>query len=97
LRHRYLVAYDIAHPRRLRAIFKKMNGFGEPMQYSVFRCDLSAAERTRMVEAVLEIINTKEDRVMIVNLGPCEGRARRAFRFLGRRDKVPEEPGPLVF
>ena len=45
MRHRFLVCYDVADPRRLARTYRKMNGFGEPAQYSVFICDLSPKER----------------------------------------------------
>ena len=34
-RRRYLIAYDIAHPRRLRVTCKIMEGYGDRLQYSV--------------------------------------------------------------
>jgi CRISPR-associated protein Cas2 len=43
-RRRYLIAYDIAEPRRLRRICSIMESFGERLQYSVFLCDLSVPE-----------------------------------------------------
>ena len=54
-----------------------MNGFGEPAQYSVFICDLSPKERALLEEALTEVLNLKEDRVLIVDMGPSEGRGAR--------------------
>jgi CRISPR-associated protein Cas2 len=39
-RRRYIVAYDIADPKRLRATHKALTGVGDPLQESVFLCDL---------------------------------------------------------
>ncbi len=72
--NRYLVCYDIINPKRLRRTFKKMNGFGQPVQYSVFVCDLSPKERVLLEKELTEIINEKEDRILIVDMGPEEGR-----------------------
>jgi CRISPR-associated protein Cas2 len=83
MRHRYLVAYDVSDPQRLRRIYKKMLGYGDPIQYSVFCCDLSDVERTLMKEAVGEIMNMSADRLMIADLGPVDGRAASAIEFLG--------------
>ena len=47
MRNVYLVTYDIRDDRRLRAVFKVMSGFGQHVQYSVFRCELSPANRAR--------------------------------------------------
>lgn len=49
-RTRYLVAYDIRDPFRLRKVHKIVRGFGDSMQYSVFVCDLTSAERVRLIE-----------------------------------------------
>ena len=89
MRNRYIVAYDVSNAKRLRLTFRKMNGFGEPLQYSVFACDLSRKERVLLEEALTEIINVKEDRVLIVDTGPSEGRGGGALRTLGRQI-VPE-------
>lgn len=87
MRNRYLVAYDVSDARRLRRTYNKMNGFGDPLQYSVFACDLSPKERIIMEEALTEIINLQEDRVLIINLGPAEGRGAEAISALGRQFK----------
>lgn len=84
MRHRYLVCYDIANAKRLRSLFKKMHGFGDPIQYSVFKCDLSAAEHVMMRGAIEELIHVRDDRVMIVCLGPVNARSNNAVEFLGK-------------
>ena len=48
-RRRYLVAYDVSHPKRLRLVYRKMLGYGHPLQYSVFQCDLSAVEKLKLI------------------------------------------------
>jgi len=72
MRHRYLVCYDITDPKRLRQVHKKMLGFGDPVQYSVFKCDLNDTERALMIAALNELIHVTQDRVMIVRLGPVD-------------------------
>ena len=87
MRNRFIVAYDVSDAKRLRRTFKKMNGFGEPVQYSVFACDLSRKERVLMEEALVEIINLKEARVLIIDTGPVEGRSAEKLATLGRQLK----------
>ena len=41
MRNRFLVCYDVSDSKRLARTYRKMNGFGDPAQYSVFICDLS--------------------------------------------------------
>lgn len=95
MRRRYLVCYDVSDPKRLVRTYKKMNGFGDPLQYSVFLCDLSAKERVLLEEALTDILNLKEDRVLIVDAGPVEGRGQECFTMLGKARKTPGR-GPLI-
>lgn len=83
MRHSYIVSYDICDPKRLRKMYQKMLGFGERLQLSVFKCDLNDRERVLLEGAVLEIINQKEDLLMIVDLGPSDSNTR--IDFLGKR------------
>lgn len=96
MRHRYLVAYDVSDPARLRQVFKVMNGYGDPLQYSVFTCDLSEVEKWKLKAALLEIIHHGEDRVVIVHLGPLAGRGAEAFEYLGRQEAAPAEREAVI-
>jgi CRISPR-associated protein Cas2 len=94
-RNLFLVAYDVRNARRLRQIHKKLKGFGQPLQFSVFQCELTHTEKLIMIGAVTEIIHHREDRVLIVNMGRRKGRADRVIEVLGRQE-LPPEKGPLV-
>jgi CRISPR-associated protein Cas2 len=92
LRRRYLVAYDVRHPQRLRRVSKKMEGFGDRTQYSIFLCDLTRADVGDMKHALDGLIDSTLDRVLIIDLGyPGD----QKFEFLGRRHKLPTI-GPRV-
>lgn len=82
VRHLLVVAYDVREPARLRRTHQTMLGFGDALQYSVFTCQLSPTERVMLRQALSEVINTKEDRVVVIDLGPSEGASER-FEFLG--------------
>lgn len=88
MRTRYIVSYDIANPRRLRLVHKKMTGYGEPLQYSVFCCDLSASSRIMLISDMGEIIDHREDQVMLIDIGPADGRGRQSIETIGRRMKT---------
>lgn len=81
-RHRLIVCYDVREPKRLRRTHDKLLGYGDPLQYSVFVCDLSAAERVLMEQAVREVVNLGEDAVHIVDLGPLRGYGAMRIRAL---------------
>ena len=53
----YLVSYDVADPKRLRHTYRKLNGFGTSLQYSVFRCELSAMQLIELKSQLWEILN----------------------------------------
>ena len=95
MQNRYLVCYDVSEPKRLRRTFEKMHGFGDPVQYSVFVCDLSPVEPVLMEAALTDIINMKEDRVLIVDIGPVHGRGSKSLTTLGMA-KVVEGRRPLI-
>ena len=87
MRRLYLVTYDISEPRRLRRVFKTMQGFGEHLQLSVFQCDLTAIDRVEMQAALQEIIDRDEDKVLIIDLGPTEPYPVKSFQVLGKQIK----------
>ena len=84
MRNRYIVSYDIADPKRLRRVHRTMRGFGDPLQYSVFRCDLSPTERLLLREALTPLLHQREDQVLLINLGPAEARGAESIETLGR-------------
>ena len=79
----YVVSYDIREPRRLCRVHRAMKGFGEPVHYSVFRCDLTTRGKVDMISVLTELIAPEEDRIMIIDLGPVEGRIEERIVFLG--------------
>lgn len=88
-RHRYVVCYDVREPGRLRRTHDTMLGFGDPLQYSVFVCELSNVERLQMESALRRVVALGEDSVLVIDLGPASGVARQRIRALGK-GRVPE-------
>lgn len=95
MRRLYLVTYDICEPRRLRKVFKTMQGFGEHLQLSVFQCDLTAIDRVEMQAALQDIIDRDEDKVMIIDLGSTDSSPVKSFQVLGKQLK-PVTRGSVV-
>lgn len=90
MRRCYLVCYDIRNDKRLRRVHKFMKAYGEGWQYSVFYCTLKAIDRVRLENGLREIMNQKEDQVLIVDLGSNEEAAREASTFMGAGVPEPE-------
>ncbi len=85
-RRRFLIAYDVADPKRLRRVCKVMEGYGDRLQYSVFVSDLSASELIHARAEVEDEMLMTEDSVVIVDLGEV---ADARFLFIGRRRRLP--------
>lgn len=96
MRNRYIVAYDVRELKRLRRAHKKMQGFGDPLQYSVFACNLSKKELVMMEEAISEAVNLREDSVLIIDAGPVDGRGSGAMRTLGAQADVRIDEAAIV-
>jgi CRISPR-associated protein Cas2 len=84
MRNVYIVCYDVSNDGRLRRVYRTMRGFGDHIQLSVFRCELSARERVELIAAITPIINHDEDQVLLIDIGPADGRASLVFEALGR-------------
>ncbi|MCZ7683675.1 MAG: CRISPR-associated endonuclease Cas2 [Sandaracinaceae bacterium] len=84
MRQTYVVTYDICEPKRLRRVHRILLGYGERLQYSVFRCELSDREVVELRGRLSEVIHHREDQVLFVDVGPAGGKAREAFAAIGR-------------
>lgn len=70
--HLYIVTYDISDPKRWRAVFKLMNGYGEWLQLSVFQCRLSRRRHAELLATLDELILDDHDHVLMLDLGQAE-------------------------
>ena len=97
MRSVYLIAYDICDPKRWRQIYRIMCGAGDPVQYSVFRCELSDVELHQVQAALWKELNLSEDRVMLVDLGPTDGRGDDCIEYWGtRRVEPPDRTATII-
>lgn len=88
--HAYIVAYDIADPKRWRGIFRTMKGYGTRLQLSVWQCRLSDLRRTEMTMSLEELIDPDEDQLVIVDLGAAAD-VQLKVETLGIQDFSPIE------
>lgn len=96
MRKVHLVTYDVSDDRRRENVFRILRGFGDHLQFSVFRCETSASELVRLRGQLQEAINPFEDQVLFADLGPAEGRGREAIRALGRGYTHPDRHAIVV-
>jgi CRISPR-associated protein Cas2 len=80
-----ILVYDIADDKRRLKLFKTLEGYGIPVQFSVFECELSDEDFLLMKDRVERIIDKNEDSVFYYELCPrCWYRTER----VGIRKKV---------
>ncbi len=96
MRNLFLVCYDVSDPKRLTRTYRKMCGFGDPVQYSVFVCELSPKERVLLLEALTDALNLGQDRALIVDMGPSDGRGRDSVIALGNSREIQRPPAIVI-
>ena len=65
----WLVCYDVRDAKRLRKCAKHMEGYGERMQYSVFRCWLTPRQMQQLRWELTEMLASEDD-VLLIPLCP---------------------------
>lgn len=86
----YIVSYDITDDDRRNSVFEYMRRWGDHLQFSVFRCELSPTDRAEMVKELREKIDSNNDQILLFDLGPQSGRARESVLSLGVEYTHPE-------
>lgn len=88
-RRRYLVAYDVFDDRRRSRIAKILQPYGRRLQYSLFQVDISAARLERLIAQLEKEISSKEDSILICDLGVPDSSASRSLLRLGAPIDIP--------
>lgn len=92
----YVVSYDIMDDKRWRRVYRIMRGYGDHIQYSVFRCELTDVQRVQMEEALGREINHREDQVLIIDVGPVPGRGLKSIESIGKALILPERHARVI-
>ena len=67
----WLVCYDIRDPKRLYRAAKCLLGYGQRVQYSVFRCWASRKQTERLRWELTEILEPEDDVLIIPLCSRC--------------------------
>lgn len=95
MRRAYIVSYDIADPKRLRKVAESCEGYGDRIQYSVFRCHMTPREAVELRGQLEAAIHHREDQVLFIDLGLVDGRGQDCITAMGRA-YVPPDAGAVV-
>jgi CRISPR-associated protein Cas2 len=87
----WLVCYDVRDEKRLRRTAKHMEGYGERMQYSVFRCWLSPRDLERLRWELTNMLQPEDDVLFIPLCVRCQA-GIRATHSATKRPDWPEAP-----
>lgn len=93
----YILSYDIANAKRLRAMHKLAKAFGRPLQYSVFACLLRREDRVRLAARIEGVIDRADDRVVIIDIGSVQDRESwiPPMEIFGRQD-IPAQRSAVI-
>ena len=61
----WLVCYDVRDPARLRRTARHMEGYGERVQYSVFRCWMTPRQMEQLRWELTELLAGDDDVLLI--------------------------------
>ncbi len=89
----WILAYDIADPKRLRRTAKLLETVGQRQQKSVFEAAFSSDERARVETRLAMIVRDNEDHVL---LHPCCAACRAGIRWQGKPPGPEHEPFWIV-
>ncbi len=64
-RRRYVLCYDIADPKRLRGVHRRVRRSGIALQRSVFDCELNTRSLQELIRDIRQIIDARHDDVRI--------------------------------
>ena len=83
---RYLIAYDVSDDVRRTKVAKKLESYGDRVQYSVFIVDARPAKLLRLRTQLIDMIDEGTDSVLFCNLGTLRDNQRRPLDVIGRGD-----------
>lgn len=92
----YLAAYDVADDKRRNKIAAVLGGFGQRLQFSVFVVLASETQHAKLRGELQSAIDPDSDQVLLVDLGPADGRGGEAVESLGRSVSLPDGRAIIV-
>ncbi|WP_428937266.1 CRISPR-associated endonuclease Cas2 [Fontivita pretiosa] len=84
-RRQFLICYDIADDKRRNRVFETLLGNGDHAQYSVFFCELNPQELAQLRARLTQLINPREDQILILDLGDTQSPLENILDCLGKR------------
>lgn len=89
MRSNYVLSYDISDPGRWRRVHRIALDFGDPLQYSVFLCELGDRDRAVMEGRLREAMSEREDQVLLIRIRFTED-IGQVMETYGRPVEIPD-------
>lgn len=70
----HLICYDVRHPKRLRKTAKLLEGYGERVQYSIFRVRVTEHKLQKIRWELSEILFADDSLLIIPLCSRCSGK-----------------------
>ena len=90
---RWIIAYDIAEPKRLRRVAKHLEGVGARLQNSVFECGPQAWQDGKLRQALCGHIEPEQDAVS--SYAQCAA-CRENSAWQGKSETPQKQPPALA-
>ena len=88
----HLISYDVRDSKRLRLVARKLEGYGERVQYSVFRCRLNNLTLEKLHWELNQIMEQEDDLLVIPLCGHCASKV--PIHSTGDQSSWAEAPDP---
>jgi CRISPR-associated protein Cas2 len=92
----FLISYDIADDKRRARVASILSGYGSRLQFSVFVVLASDTQVARLRGALDDSIVHVDDQVLLIDLGPADGRGGDCVEALGRPVSLPDRRAIIV-
>ena len=89
----WIVCYDVHDDKRLRQCAKHLEGYGDRIQYSVFRCWMTARDVERLRWELTEILKPADDVLLMPLCKRCVDDILGVFGDDRQLDWLDQPPG----
>ena len=70
----HLVCYDVREDGRWRKLYKMLHGYGQRIQFSIFRCKLTERQVQKLYWEAMKILEKEDDFLVIPVCNRCASR-----------------------
>jgi CRISPR-associated protein Cas2 len=88
-----IISYDIVEDKRRTKVMKYLLGYGARVQYSVFECDLTSDQFTKVYKDLTHLVDIQTDSVRCYQL---DAAAIKQIKLIGRGQVMQLPPYFLI-